>query len=91
MVARINVSGTARPTVAPAPCGLMLTARLAPIAAMDSEIAPQVVSVRRSAGAGEPVAGPFVAVICLAPPISSRPEHSPLACLKPRDPGAGKQ
>ena len=68
MVARMKVSGTARPTVAPAPCGLMLTARLAPIAAMESEIAPQVVSVRRSAGACESVEGPFVAVMCFAPP-----------------------
>ena len=59
MVARMKVSGTARPTVAPAPCGLMFTARLAPIAAMDSEIAPHVVSVRRSTGVVESVAGPF--------------------------------
>ena len=64
----MKVSGTARPTVAPAPCGLMLTARLAPIAAMESEIAPQVVSVRRSAGACESVEGPLVAVMCFAPP-----------------------
>jgi hypothetical protein len=63
----MNVSGTARPTVAPAPCGLMLTARLAPIAAMDSEIAPHVVSVRRSTGVA--VSGPFVAVMCCAPPM----------------------
>ena len=67
MVARMKVSGTARPTVAPAPCGLMFTARLAPIAAMDSEIAPQVVRVRRSAGL-ESVEGPLVAVMCFAPP-----------------------
>src|ERR1700722_19859101 len=63
MVARMKVSGTARPTVAPAPCGLMLTARLAPIAAIDSEIAPQVVSVLRRAGACEPAMGSLVAVI----------------------------
>src|SRR5580692_12551750 len=68
MVARMKVSGTARPTVAPAPCGLMLTARLAPIAAMDNEIAPQVLSVRRSTGVCDSVEGPFVVVICSAPP-----------------------
>ena len=62
----MKVSGTARPTVAPAPCGLMFTARLAPIAAMDNEIAPQVLSVRRSTGVVESVETPFVVVICSA-------------------------
>ena len=77
MVARMNVSGTARPTVAPAPCGLMFTARLAPIAAMDSEIAPQVVSVRRSAGVGEPVERTFRCGHVLRPSWGSRPPRFP--------------
>lgn len=50
MVAKTNVSGTARPTVAPAPWGLMLTAKLAPIAATDSEIAAHVANDRRNLG-----------------------------------------
>src|SRR5689334_14800003 len=50
MVDSRNVSGTARPTVAADPCGLMLAARLAPIAATDRPMAPQVTTLRFRAG-----------------------------------------